>query len=228
MRNDVDPVITGTAENYTITHPAYGLVRVTHPSGGNLKMFGSDLVHNERVCLTFCLAEEDRNLNSSWYHERGRILEVELTHAQWASLVSSSMGSPTPVTFKYFRDGDLTVLPGIGKQDTAKNKAKREYDRKLAETLERGEKVLAQIEELILKGKAGKKDLDELRSLMQQSLGRFRSDTTFAVGCFEESMESLVSNARIEVESTLSTMAKRLGAEHLGLKLDTRALENNA
>jgi len=63
---------------------------------------------------------------------------------------------------------------------------------------------------------------------MQQSLGRFRSDTTFAVGCFEESMESLVSNARIEVESTLSAMAKRLGAEHLGLKLDTQALENNA
>lgn len=227
MRNDVDPVIEGTAENYSITHPAYGLVRVTHPSGGQVKMFGSDLIHNERVCLTFCLAEEDRHLNSTWYHERGRILEVELTHSQWASMVSSSMGSPTPVTFKYFRDGDLKVLPGIGKQDTAKHKAKREYDRKLAETLERGEKVLEQIEQLILKGKAGKKDLDELRGLMQQSLGRFKSDTTFAVGCFEESMESLVTNAKIEVESTLAAMTKRIGAEHLGLKLDTQLLENN-
>jgi len=227
MRNDVDPVIEGTAENYSITHPAYGLVRVTHPSGGQVKMFGSDLIHNERVCLTFCLAEEDRHLNSTWYHERGRILEVELTHSQWARMVSSSMGSPTPVTFKYFRDGDLKVLPGIGKQDTAKHKAKREYDRKLAETLERGEKVLEQIEQLILKGKAGKKDLDELRGLMQQSLGRFKSDTTFAVGCFEESMESLVTNAKIEVESTLAAMTKRIGAEHLGLKLDTQLLENN-
>ena len=40
-------------------------------------------------------------------------------------------------------------------------------------------------------------------------------------------MESLVTNAKIEVESTLSAMAKRIGAEHLGLKLDTQLLENN-
>lgn len=225
MRNVVDPVIKGTEENYTITHPAYGLVRVTHPSGGQVKMFGSDLIHNERVCLSFYQAEEDRHLSNSYYHERGRVLEVELTHAQWASLVSSSVGNPTPVTYRYFRDGELKDLPQIGKQDTIVNKAKREYERKLKETIERGEKVLAQIEELILKGKAGKKDLDELRGLMQQSLGRFTSDTTFAVGCFEESMENIVTDAKIEVESTLAAMTKRIGAEHLGLTLDASLLE---
>lgn len=225
--NTQDPEIKGTEEKYTISHPAYGMVQITHPSGGGIKMFGSDLLHNERVCLEFHLAEEERHLSSSWIHDRGRVLEVELTHAQWAAMVSSSMGSPTPVTFRYYRDGNLKRLPMIGKQDTAKDKAAREYERKIAQTVERGEKLLDKLDELYVKGKAGKKDIDELRSLVQHSLGRFKSDTTFAVNCFEESMETLVTEAKIEVESTLSAMAKRIGAEHLGLSLDEKFLEEN-
>lgn len=225
-KNELDPIVEGDEEHYTITHPAYGLVRVTHPSGGHVKMFGSDLIHNERVCLEFTLGEEDRHLSNSWYHDRGRVLEVELTHAQWASMVSSSMGTPTPVTFTYYRDGDLQQIPRIGKQDTIKEKASREYQRKLKDTIERGEQILTKLDELAEKGKAGKKDIDELRSLVQQSLGRFTSDTTFAVGCFEESMETLVTDAQIEVESTIAAMAKRIGAEHLGLSLDKNLLED--
>lgn len=214
-------------DSYKITHPAYGNVRLTHHQGGELKMFGSDLRHNNRVHLEFSYAEEERHLNKSWITQKGRILEVEMTEAQWAHFVSSvGSGAGTPVTLKTLRDGDLVQLPEIKGQKTEKQKASKEFKDKLDKTIEKGEDALNKLRELHIKGKASKKELAEVLSLMQQSLGRFASDTEFSVEMFEEAMEGLVEKAKIQIESHIMLTAQRIGAEHMGINLDNQLLED--
>lgn len=216
----------GSLHDYSITHPAYGIVRVTHPTGGEMKLFGSDMKHNNRICLTFYKAVEDRSLSNSWLHEKEVLMEVELSETQWASLVSSNMGSPTPITYRHYRDGNLVNVPLIGQQKTEREKFSKEYQDTIKTHMERGQAALTKLMELKEKGKAGKKDIDDLISIMQQSLGRFVSDTTFSAKCFEEVMEKTVTHAQVEIENSISNLAKRIGAEHLGISLDKNLLSN--
>ena len=228
-RNVEDPKETicedGSLHDYTITHPAYGMVRVTHPRGGSVKLFGSDLRHDNRVCLTFYTAEEDRSLSKSWLSEKKTLLDVEMSESQWASLVSSNMGSPIPITYRHYREGDLVNIPFIGEQKTEREKFSKEYQETIRKHNEKGREALDKLKELKEKGKAGKKDIDELINIIQQSLGRFESDTVFSAKCFEEVMEKTVTHAQVEIENSISNLAKRIGAEHLGISLDKNLLE---
>ncbi len=212
---------------YTIKHPAYGNVVVTKPQGTERKLFGSDLKHSSTVRLEFTYAEEDRHLNSSWVRQKARILEVEMTEAQWAHFVASAgMGSGTPVTILAVREGDYKNVPGIKSQRTAKEKASKEFAENIEDTVEKAEVVLSKLQELITKGKASKKELTEISALVKNSIGRFQADSKFSVDMFEEAMENLVETARIEIETSIMNTAQRIGAEHMGISFDSKALEN--
>lgn len=215
-----------SAGTYTIKHPAYGLVRVSRPTGTDRKLFGSDLKHGSTVSIEFSYAEEDRMLNKSWIHERGKILEIEMSEAQWAHFVSSAGMAPTPVTLRTVPEGDLKRLPWIKEQQTEKQKASKEYQDKVDMTVEKAENVLKKLEELLGKGKASKKELTELKGLVQQSIGRFKSDTVFSVDMFEEAMEDLVEGAKIQIESHIMLTAQKIGAEHMGISFDGSMLED--
>lgn len=214
-------------ESYSITHPSYGVVTVTHPQGGARKMFGSDLSHDAVVRIQFNYAEEERHLNSSWFYARGLVLEAEMTEAQWARFVASpGMGTPVPVTFRAVRSGEVKHLPFIKEQKTAREKASEEYKRKIDETVEKGEAVLAKLAELLAKGKASKKEIEDVIVLLNRSITRFKSDTTFSVDMFEEAMENLVEDAKIEIETHIMLTTQAIGAETLGIKFGSTLLEN--
>lgn len=82
-------------------HPAFGVAVVQRRSGGGRSLFQSDLLHNETISLSVCKAIRKRDLNHDWVHPGQELVEIEMSLAQWGSLVSSmGLGSGVPVTIR--------------------------------------------------------------------------------------------------------------------------------
>lgn len=82
-------------------HPAFGVAVVMRRSGGGRSLFQSDLRHNETISLSVHEATRKRNLNHDWVHPGRELVEIEMSLAQWGSLVSSmGLGSGVPVTIR--------------------------------------------------------------------------------------------------------------------------------
>ncbi|WP_433855101.1 hypothetical protein [Streptomyces kronopolitis] len=82
-------------------HPAFGVAVVTRSSGSGRLLFQSDLLHNETILLSVREATRKRDLNHDWVHSGRELVEIEMSLAQWGSLVSSmGLGSGVPVTIR--------------------------------------------------------------------------------------------------------------------------------
>lgn len=217
---NLKPLITESSHagdvSQKISHPAYGLISVTRPNGGRKEMFGSDLHHDNTVTIRISNATEERSLGRSWYYEKGQILELDMTEAQWAKFVSSHGMSGTPITLRYIRgEGEI---PWIESQNSKAQYSEKEFERTLKNNMQYAQDALNEVKELVAKGKAGKKDLENLEKIIWRIVELFPDSAAFAVKAFKEETEDLVEGAKIEIEASLSALVQKAGIEVLGIK----------
>jgi len=212
-------------------HPSYGRVTITHPSGGNVEMFGSDIVHNERVALRIDYAYEEvsngipeyRSLGSS---RGGRVVEIEMTAFQWAGLVASHSGNGVPCTLRYVTPNGSGNLPLIESQNTSEEQATREVKANLEEMMERHNEGLEVLRELVGKGKATKKELQAALEKFNYIHAKLPDVTSYALHTFTEHAENVVAKANAEVEANINSIIQRTGIKALGMRQD--ALEDKS
>jgi len=85
------------------THPSYGRINIVRSSGCKRVLFGSSIEHGNTVTLIISPASIQRHLHRDWIYGNGTdFIEVEMTMAQWANMVSSvGVGEGTPCTVRY-------------------------------------------------------------------------------------------------------------------------------
>lgn len=204
-------------------HPAYGRITLTHPSGGNTEMFGSDIIHNERIALRIDLAYEETaygipNYRSQPQSRGGRVLELELTAYQWAGLVSSHSGNGVPCTLRYITPHGQGNLPLIDGQNTSTEQANREIETSLKVMMKRHAEGLEALSELIAKGKANKGELQAAMEKFQNIHSKLPEVTAFALQTFTEHSETVMARANAEIEASLNSLIQRTGMKALGMK----------
>lgn len=95
-------------------HPAFGRVILNRRSStpGSV-LFDSEIQHNHTVVLTLHEATRKRDLHHDWIHPDKHVVEIEMSEAQWASMVSSfGSGGGTSCTIRYRQgEGLLPDLP---------------------------------------------------------------------------------------------------------------------
>lgn len=217
---NLKPLITESSHagdvSQKISHPAYGLISITRPMGGRKEMFGSDLRHDNTVTIRISNAIEERSLGRSWYYEKGQIIELDMTEAQWAKFVSSHGMSGTPVTLRYIREEGQ--IPWIESQNSKADYSEKEFERVIKNNMQYAQDALNEVKELIAKGKAGKKDLENLEKVLWRIVERFPDSAAFAVKAFKEETEEMVEGAKIEIEASLSALVQNTGIQALGIK----------
>lgn len=224
---NLKPLITESSHagdvSQKISHPAYGLISCSRPSGGRKEMFGSDLRHDNTVTIRIANAIEERSLGRSWYYEKGQIIELDMTEAQWAKFVSSHGMSGTPVTLRYIRDEG--EIPWIESQNSKADYSEKEFENLIKKHMQHAQNALNQVKDLVAKGKAGKKELENLEKVIWHMVERFPDSAAFAVKTFREETEEMVEGAKIEIEASLTALVQNTGIEALGLN-DWNKLEN--
>lgn len=204
-------------------HPAYGRITLTHPSGGNTEMFGSDIIHNERIALRIDLAYEETaygipNYRSQPQSRGGRVLELELTAYQWAGLVASHSGNGVPCTLRYITPHGQGNLPLIDGQNTSTEQANREIEASLKIMMKRHAEGLEALSALIAKGKANKGELQAAMEKFQTIHAKLPEVTAYALQTFTEHSETVMARANAEIEASLNSLIQRTGMKALGMK----------
>lgn len=204
-------------------HPAYGRITLTHPSGGNTEMFGSDIVHNERIALRIDLAYEETafgipNYRSQPQSRGGRVVELEMTAYQWAGLVSSHSGNGVPCTLRYITPHGKGNLPLIDGQNTSTEQANREVAASLRAMMKAHNEGLVALQALVAKGKANKGELTAVLEKIQNIHSKLPDVTAFALETFVEHSETVMARANAEIEASLNSLITRTGIKALGMK----------
>src|SRR5271157_2643135 len=92
----------GLSEETTQKHASYGMVGINRTSSSGTHLFGSIMNHHSFITLTIKHAAVRRMLSGDWYSaESLPIVEIEMSHSQFAELITSpGMGDGVPCTIR--------------------------------------------------------------------------------------------------------------------------------
>ena len=232
MKAPIKPTVTadriGQCDPHEVLeHPAFGTITVTNPRGGDDVLFGSDIGHNERVCISINTAKVRRDLSRDWIHSGRKIIEIELSHAQFAEMVSShGKGEGTPCTLRWVRD--IGEIPGIKKIETKHETFRREINDTAKRRLEHIHAEIVKLGDLIESGKLPKKELRDIQARLHRHVEQLPGSMEFVVKSAEEALEKATSDAKIEVESYIQASAKRIGLSRIAdlAQIEDKTKEN--
>ncbi|MEU7156114.1 hypothetical protein AB0A98_06670 [Streptomyces chrestomyceticus] len=206
-RSTQDPEID-TARG-TEVHPAFGVAVVRRRSGGGRSLFQSDLLHNETIALSVHEATRGRDLSHDWVHPGRELVEIEMSLAQWGSLVSSvGLGSGVPVTIR--RTEHDTFVPQIPHQPrTAESlrEVREVTDRMYAEV----KTATAALHEAIHE-KKGVRATKEALNALERAVTDAGSNAHFTVDSLVEAGEQVVAQARADIEAHALEAVRLTGA----------------
>ena len=191
------------------THPAFGTAVVLRASGTGRPLFQSDLMHRDTITLCIHRATRKRDLNRDWVHPAQELIEVEMSLAQWGSLVSSiGIGSGVPVTIR--RTENEPFVDNIPHQPRiAANLA--EVETKVSELIA-DVKVIADEIHAAVEAKSGIRILRDLVGRLRNTIGNAPKNAAFAVKSMDEAAEKITNQARADIEVQILTAVNLTGA----------------
>jgi hypothetical protein len=196
------------------THPAFGVVEISHPSGGANVLFGSRVPHNSKVSMRVRRATMTRDLSNDWIHGGETILELEFTDAQWAQFVSSHSGRATPCTFTELPNGEgRHAVPMIAGDPDARPSFSEEAREAMQQQIASLQDAVKRMDTMLETGKLGKRELQDIRNTVAQGAERVSSSVGFVADQFAEHMDQVVSEAKIEIEATFANTINSIGLD---------------
>jgi hypothetical protein len=221
---------------YEEDHPAFGTASVTRAHGSARTLFQSDIQHTETIVLSIHRATRGRMLMRDWVHPRKELIEIEMSLAQWGSLVSAmGIGGGVPVTIR--RTEGEPYVPGLPYEPriaTVVSEAKGKVGSLFANAKESLTALAAAIE--------GKKGIREIRDALRYHESVIRNaegNAEFAVKSVTEATEHVVGQAKADIEAYVLRAANSVGLQlpspvipELGIeaapgKPDTLSIEEN-
>jgi hypothetical protein len=209
----------GMADAERLTHEAFATATVTTIHGGSATLFGSDIGHSDRICISVQRAHVTRDLSRDWIGSSVYpIIEFEMSHAQFAQFITSNgNGTGTPVTLRYApsKDSKAEMVPGIEKIETKHETFKREIKDASKKRLSAIASSIDKLGDLIATGKAKITDLRAIHNALKNDSEQLPGSMAFVVGSAEEALEKATGDAKIEVEAYITATAQRIGLEQI-------------
>lgn len=190
-----------TDEHGAEVHPAFGKVLMNrsqvHPGAS---LFDSEILHQQVVTLRIEGATRNRDLNRDWIHPHKPIIEISMSEAQWASMVSSFHdGGGTSCTVTWTReDGQIPRLPFAPRLQQSMDEVRGAAQQTFAKIKEARDTYEAH------------KTAANLRAL-HFAIENATSSVTFAAKSLNEHAENVVQKARADIEAMVTARAEHLG-----------------
>lgn len=190
-------------------HPAYGMVAVSHPSG-RTRLFGSKFEHQHSVMVRVSVAEAVRSphMHTTDYYPKQRLLEIEMTETQWASLLSRPGSLGQPCTLRFVA-GERP--PEIELVESTADQLKRETDERMAATVA----AVRDVAEALAETDMRQKDRRRLADLMCRLENALTHNVTFTRERIHEEIAEVVEHAKTEVEAHVAEAVRRAGLRQL-------------
>lgn len=199
----------GTNAHGDEVHPAFGMAGVVRREGTPRSLFQSDLKHSSTIVLFVHTATRKRDLNRDWVHPRQELIEIEMSQVQWGAFVSSIGGSGVPVTLR--RTQEQVFIPQLPYEPrTAENR--REVDEVVTKLFSGVQEALDELDALE-DAKGGVKARRDARRKLRSAFTHAGANSRFAVDSLTEAAESVVNQAKADIETHVMLATQRNGIE---------------
>lgn len=214
-RTSEAPKLTETTNGETReVHPAYGKITITSPQGGKRKLFASNILHSSTISMVIETAELERKLGTEWVFGKKRVLEVEMTHAQFGHMIASiGNGSGTPCTFRYKESGEMISIPMIDETVTAEDALRNQFRNTISKTIEGIDARISEVTSIMEKGRATKSELTSILSTLKSTKQQIERNLPFYVDQFNEHVDEKTHDAVAQIEATIKQNLTQLGME---------------
>jgi hypothetical protein len=193
------------------THPSFGAITIGRAQASpGVPLFQSDLKHHDIIRLTVHTAVRKRDLNHDYVHPEKPIIEVEMSLAQWAAVISSQgIGSGTPVTLSYIQGQGRIEEPPF---EPRIEESIKEVENSTAKLVEGIARALAVLEDAIETKRGVKATRDALRTL-KLKVDQAKGNQSFAVRSMANAAEKLVGNAKADIEMAVLNAQRLTGGQ---------------
>lgn len=198
------------------THPSYvmvGFSRVTHSPPG-VRLFGSELPSQAFIRLSVKTAEEDWHLSQKWHHGWKTLLELDLSPAQFAELLTSmNVGSGVPGTLRFLKgDGQI---PSAIDEDSLPDQIKADIKADSQSVIDAARQFGEEVNKIVGSSKLTKAEKATLIGIATKLQMTLESSMPFVIDQYAEAMDKVTASGKAEVDAFITHAAHKLGMQSL-------------
>ena len=196
-------------------HPSYGTVGFSKRFGGKMNLFGSSIrTHMSTITLTIHEAKRYHDLSEDRIYGGNKIIQVELSAAQFSELLTTmNVGSGVPCTIRHRKDvGRIEDPPD---EEIEIDRVQQGFKEKLTEIRERIKEASMGMQEILAKRSLNKQDKHKIQWIVDKVLQDVTANWPFVVDQFGEATERVVTAAKSEIDSFVTTMVQVTGLKQL-------------
>ena len=194
------------------THPSFGTISLhTIRAAPPVRLFQSDLAHPTAICLTIHEASRHRNLSQDWVHGGNAIVEVWMSHAQFAEAITTpNHGSGIPCTIKARTDMG-SAIPDPPYRASERTRVQDEFANSLVDVQDKLNETLAALDAMLSAKTPSKSAIREVAETLRRATQHFAANSTFKLDQFHRAADQTVSEMKAEVEAFIESKVRATG-----------------
>lgn len=197
----------------TETHESFAQISFTRTVGGNTNFYGSELPQDHYISLEIHHSEIKRELTQDRYFNKGQILRLRMSSGQFSELITSmNTGTGIPCTLERLHGKKIEPIPTL---ESRKDFVHRKFEDRMKEFAVKLKTKQDRVKELSNKKTLSKEDQKELNLTVEWITQEVTSNIPFFAKCFQETMDDVVFEAKLEVENAIQHKISVLGLNAL-------------
>ena len=200
-------------EKERFKHESFGQVSFSRISG-KANFYGSELEQDHYISMEVNPSVIERDLGQDWYFNEGiPHIRIRMSSGQFSELITSlNNGSGTPCTIEYLGSKKMQPLPF---QESRKEFVHRKFEDRMKMFADSIRRKQTEAKELVKKKSLSKEDMRTLQLHIEWLTTEVEKNIPFFAKCFQETMDEVVFEAKMEVENAIQHKISILGLNEL-------------
>lgn len=196
-------------EKESFKHESFGQIRFTR-TNGHASFYGSELEQQNYISMELHQSEIQRELTQDRYYTYGvPLVRIRMSSGQFSEMITGmNMGSGVCCTIERLMGKRIQELPTA---ESRKEFVHRKFEDRMKDFTFTLKEKQARVKELSAKKTLSKVDQKELNWTVECLTQEVASNIPFFAKCFQETMDEVVSEAKLEVENAIQHKINILG-----------------
>lgn len=192
-------------------HPSFGMASFNRISGQTY-LVGSEFTHQHFMSLTISRAKHARELARDWWFAQEELIEIWMSEAQFCEMISRpNIGGGVNVTLRRVNGKPVPKPPAPDMRE----RFTADMEKNAKECVASLQSAMKELSQAIDSGKIGKTALRGVLDKLQTAASSIDVGIPWVAEQFAESMESIVGQAKTEIEAHVSQTAMRIGIDQM-------------
>lgn len=206
------------------THPSYGLLGFSRINSNGTRFFGSELEQGNYIQMRLYEAEVEHTLTQDYFFAANHvpIAEVRMSTGQFAEMITSmNTGDGIPCTIEMINRKKVAELPSI---ENRKEFVHRKFEDRMKAFAKTIRETQLKAKDLVKKKTLSKEDVHNLTHHLEWLTTEVTNNIPFFAKCFQETMDEVVLEAKLEVENAIQHKINVMGVAAIQSEMNQRLL----